>query len=235
MVFTEGGKGGTGKSEIINALIPWYQDQDIEPMLLDFDLENANKSGLQNFYPEARKLDVHAPGALDEFFGVCDRDDVDVVVADLGAGAGKATFDWFNATFEVAQELDLDFTAIGVTNNEPGAVQSILKWAHELQDQVSYLIVLNELSESNSAFEYWHDEPSVDAFLKAFEPSVMTMKARVPEFQAELRNQCATLQQVIDRAVTEPFLREMKNVARARRAQRQVFEGFDRAAEILLP
>ena len=70
VVFTQGGKGGVGKTEVLNCLINWYREQGFTPVLLDFDIENTNKSGLQNFFPEATKIDVHHEGALDEFFDI---------------------------------------------------------------------------------------------------------------------------------------------------------------------
>lgn len=235
IIFFQGGKGGIGKTEAALSLISWYQQQGVSPALLDFDIENTNKSGLQNFFPEARKFDVHAEGALDEFFDVCDDPDIEVVLADLGAGAGAATYAWFDEAFEDAADLSICFTSIGVTTNEAGAVQSVLKWASHLQDRVDYLIILNEFREPHSKFEYWHDEPAVARFTKAFSPHFMTMGARISELQAELRNQSTTLQKVIDREVETEFLLRTKNLMRAKRYQRQMFAGFDEAKEILLP
>lgn len=235
IVFTQGGKGGVAKTEVVLSLVPWYRQRGIEPVLLDFDIENTNKSGLQNFYPEACKFDVHVEGALDEFFDVCDRKGIKVVIADLGAGAGSATYSWFDQAFGDADELGIRFTSIGVTTNEAGAVQSVLKWASRLQDQVDYMIVLNELREPGSKFEYWHDEPAVTRFCEAFSPIIMPMGARIQEFQSELRNWSATLQDVIDEKVDAEFLKRTKNLVRARRYQRQLFEGFDTASSILLP
>lgn len=235
VVFTQGGKGGVAKTEVVLSLIPWYRQRGIEPVLLDFDIENTNKSGLQNFYPEARKFDVHTEGTLDEFFDVCDDPKVQVVIADLGAGAGAATYSWFDQAFPDAEELGIRFTSIGVTTNEAGAVQSVLKWGAQLQDRVDYLIVLNELREPGSSFEYWHDEPAVARFMGVFSPAVISMGARIQEFQSELRNWSTTLQAVIDGKVEPEFLKLTKNVVRAKRYQRQLFEGFDSAAHILLP
>lgn len=235
VIFTQGGKGGVAKTEVILSLIPWYHRQGLFPALLDFDIENTNKSGLQNFYPKAQKLDVHRDGTLDEFFEVCDRTDCGLVIADLGAGAGEATYRWFDEAYEDAAESGIAFTSIGVTTNEAGAVQSVLKWASHLQDRVDYLVVLNEFREPNCEFEYWKAEPAVERFMDAFDPRVMVMQARIQEFQAELRNRSATLQRVIDGEVDTKFFRKSMNVFRARRYQRGMFAGFDEASDILLP
>ncbi len=235
VIFTQGGKGGVGKTEVILPLIDWFQKRGIFPALIDFDIENTNKSGLQNFHPKARKLDVHKEGALDEFFDVCDQSASGIVIADLGAGAGEATYHWFDEAFEDAADFGICFTSIGVTINEAGAVQSVLKWASRLQDRVDYLIVLNEFREKNSQFEYWQDEPATQRFIEAFSPSIMVMKSRVQEFQAELRNHTGTLQRVIEGNMRDPYFHLAKNRYRAARYHRELFAGFDEASTILLP
>ena len=234
IIFTEGGKGGVAKTEVALCLVSWYRHHGFDPVLLDFDVENTNKSGLQNFYPEARKLDIHKHGALDELFDACEQAN-GIVLADLGAGASAATAGWFEEAFDDAAELAIEFTAIGVVTNDAGAVQSALNWGTLLQDRVDYLIVLNEMSEKGSKFEYWHEEPAVEQFMGAFDPAIMKMGARVAEFQAELRNQAVTLDDVINGNVSTDFLRMLKNVQRAKRYRRAMFAGFDQASAILLP
>lgn len=233
VIFTQGGKGGVGKTEVALALASWLHERGIKPLLLDFDIENTNKSGLQSFYPNAQKIDLHRDGNLDEFYQVCETPNIDVILADMGAGGGAATYRWFDDAFDLAQELNMHFTAVGVTVNDAGSVQSILKWASHLGKQVSYLVVLNEMHVPRCDFEYWHDTPEVKAFLKTLDPKVMTMSARVEEFQAEMRNQALTLERVIRGEVESDFFRYIKNLVRAKKYQRQLFEGFDEAAAIL--
>ena len=177
IVFTQGGKGGVAKTEVALSLVSWYRAQGFAPALLDFDVENGNKSGLANFFPEGTKFDVHREGALDEFFDACDGGKR-IVLADLGAGAGTATAAWFEQAFEDAMDLSIQFTAVGVLTNDAGAVQSVLQWATYLQNRVDYLIALNEMREPGCAFEYWHEEPAVEQFTKLFSPNIMTMAAR---------------------------------------------------------
>lgn len=234
VVFTEGGKGGVGKTEIAINLATWYRKHGISPKLIDFDSENTDKSGLKSFIPDAVKIDIHASGALDHFFEVCDTDD-HLVLADMGAGAGAATYDWFDKMFEDSRQMNISFTAIGVTTNDPGAVLSILRWAKHLQHRVDYMIVLNETLESDRQFEYWHDSPEVKQFEKIFDPVVMRADVRIGEFQSELRNQELSLDDVIERRTDSPFFNRTMQIVRARRYQRNLYAGFDGAADVLLP
>lgn len=235
IVFTQGGKGGVGKSEVIFSLIPWYRYKGFTPLLLDFDIENTNKSGLQNFYPEAEKYDVHAEGALDSFFDICDDGQHDVIIADLGSGAGTSTYQWFDEVAADAHKLGISFTAIGVTNNEAGAVQSVLKWAHHLQDRVDYLIVLNAIREKDCKFEYWYQETAVERFSESLNPHIISMQARIQELQAEVRNHTVTLQKIIDREIELPYFQKTRNLIRAKAYQRELWQGFNSAQQILLP
>ena len=234
-VFTQGGRGGNGKTETTISVVDSAKKKGFKPVLLDFDRENTDHSGLQNFHPDAIKLDVHQEGALDTFFNICDRKESDLIIADLPAGAGMETFQFFNDAFEDAEEVGIRFTAIGVVNNDAGTVQSVLKWGKELQNRVDYLIVFNELRERNSRFEYWHDEPATQDFDRILKPRYMKMQARIPDLQAEMRNQNTTLQQIIDGESDVPFFKQTKNRLRAKRYQRELFEGFEKHADILLP
>ena len=235
IIFTQGGKGGVGKTELQLSLVTWVRSQGHNPLLLDLDIENTSKSGLKNFYPEAKKYDVHAEGALDSFLEICDQETYSIIIADLGSGAGTATYQWFDEVFDDTSDLGISFTSIGVTNNEAGAVQSVLKWAHHLQDRVDYLIVLNEMRERDCKFEYWHEEPAVNRFIEALSPKIMYMARRMQTLQAELRNRTTTLQQVIDGEVDTQFFKKTCNTLHAKRYQRDLFKGFESASEILLP
>ncbi len=233
-VFTQGGKGGVGKTEVAIALATWYRANGIKPTLLDFDVENADKAGFQTYFPEAGKIDVHREGSLDAFFNAFD-DGTTVVLADLAGGSSNAAERWFEEAAEYAVEMNVAFTAIGVTTNDASSVQSILKWAGHLQDAVDYLIVLNEMRSPRCAFQYWHDNENVAEFIEAASPTVMTMMSRLEEFQAEVRNHACTLDQIIHGKVDAKFFRYSRNIVRAKIYLRQLFEGFSNAADILLP
>lgn len=233
-IFTQGGKGGVGKTEVALALASWYRTRDIEPALLDFDIENANKSGFQSFFPSAQKLDIHKEGSLDAFFSAFDSGSR-VVLADLAGGSSNAAQAWFEDAAAYAIDMNVSFTAVGVTTNDAGSIQSILKWAGHLQDTVDYLIVLNEMRSPRCEFQYWHEDPNIAQFIEAMDPHVMTMKARLEDFQAEVRNLACTLDHIIRGDVASDFFRYTRNIVRAKIYQRQLYEGFDTSADILLP
>ena len=233
-IFTQGGKGGVGKTEVALALASWYKAKGYEPVLLDFDVENANNSGFKSFYPEAEKLDIHKEGSLDAFFSAFDSG-ADIVLADLAGGSSNAAQAWFDEAASYATDLNVSFTAVGVTTNDAGSIQSILKWGGHLQDAVDYLIVLNEMRSPRCDFSYWFEDPNIADFTEKMQPFVMRMKARLEEFQAEVRNHACTLESIIAGEVDPEFFRYTRNIVRAKIYQRQLFEGFADASEILLP
>ena len=65
ILFTQGGKGGVGKTTVIAPLTAWIRSKGFDSVLLDFDNENREKCSFQSFYPEAQKLDIRAPDSLD--------------------------------------------------------------------------------------------------------------------------------------------------------------------------
>ena len=152
----------------------------------------------------------------------------------MGAGAGVPTYGWFEKMFEDSREMDIRFTAVGVTTNDPGAVISILQWANKLRRKVDYLVVLNAMRAADEGFDYWHDDPSVKKFIELAQPHVMQVDARIPEFQTELRNLELSLADVVDGKTASPFFKKTMQIVRARRYQRNLYAGFDAAKKILI-
>jgi MinD-like ATPase involved in chromosome partitioning or flagellar assembly len=143
VVFPTGGKGGTGKSTVVISLAEWYQENHIPCTLLDLDTENKKKGSLSHFFPDrAAKIDINTPAGLDTLIDQADKEP-DVILADMGAGSGKVSTGWFDSMYESVADI-LAFTAIGVVTSDPASVESLLNWAAQLQDRVSYLIVLNQ-------------------------------------------------------------------------------------------
>ena len=46
IVFTQGGKGGVGKTLVATLLLDFYKSKGLTPEILDFDTENKNSGGL---------------------------------------------------------------------------------------------------------------------------------------------------------------------------------------------
>lgn len=235
VIFVGPSNGGVGKTATILYAIPFFDLHKVKYQLLDYDSENTDKSGLQNFDSRAKKLNIHARGAMDEFLDAVDDPNIDVIIVDLPAGSGKVVFQWFDEVYEEATELGLVFTFMAVTTNEAGSVQSTLKWASHLQDRVRYVVVKNELSEKGSKFEYLYDEPKFREFEKIFSPGIITMQSRPLDLESEMRNHTVTLDQVAKGKVKNAFLSKTKNKVRAKIAQKHYLAQLETVAEFLLP
>ncbi len=89
VVFTTGGKGGTGKTTLASSLAEWYQTNDIPCTLLDLDTENKTKGSLSHFFRDkAHKIDIHQRNGLDSFIDYADHAP-GVILADMGSGSGR--------------------------------------------------------------------------------------------------------------------------------------------------
>jgi hypothetical protein len=232
IVFTQGGKGGVGKTTVICALVGWTRSKGYHPVLLDFDTENREKSSFQSFYPEAQKVDIHAPDALDRLFHYLENPGT-LILADQGAGAGSETFSWFDRTAEIVREF-ADVTSIGIVTKDPGSVESVLTWAYHLGDRVRYLIVLNELVRG-TGFDAWAGAAAVKSFAEALKPLVIGLQNRNPEFEDMIRANALTLEKVMEKNHSVDWFKSLARIIQARRYQQEVYAAFDVAAEILVP
>src|SRR5260370_17914329 len=140
ILFTQGGKGGVGKTTVITTLAAWIRTKVFTPILHEFDSENRDKSSFQSFYPEAQKIDIHAPDSLDRVFHFLEKPGV-IVIADQGAGSGGETFSWFDRTTEIVREF-ADITSIGIVTKDPGSVESVLPWSYHLGYLLPHLYIL---------------------------------------------------------------------------------------------
>jgi hypothetical protein len=129
----------------------------------------------------------------------------------------------------------LAFTAIGVVTSDPASVESLLNWATQLQNRVSYLVVLNQQEDIQVDFTYWEKSAEAAAFRAAFTPPIIRMEARLPDLQHALRNHGFTLGKVAAREVSGTELSKSSLVVRAQAYRRQLFAEFSRVKEVLLP
>jgi hypothetical protein len=232
VVFTQGGKGGVGKTAFASMLVEWYQSQVIPLTILDMDTENKSRGSLAQFFPTARKIDMHAPDGLDAFVDVLDEGNP-IVIADLGAGGGAAVRRWFGSMFTSVAELGVAFTAIGVVTPDPASVESVLSWAHALQDSVQYLIVKNAIVDP-ADFSYFENDLGASEFRRTFKPREITMEYRFPKVEHPARQHGLTIGTVANRAHAVPELQKATIVLRAQAYRRNLFEELDRVKDLLL-
>jgi MinD-like ATPase involved in chromosome partitioning or flagellar assembly len=232
IVFTQGGKGGVGKTAFTSLLVEWYARQNLRYSLLDLDTENKTRGSLGHFFPHARKVNVHTAEGLDAFVDVLDEG-APLVIADMGAGAGAVAHRWFDAMFNSVQEIGVAFTSIGVVTPDPASVESVCAWADALQDRVSYLIVKNALTDP-ADFTYWNDSKQARCFRQEFKASEISMEYRLPKVENPARQHGLTMNRIADRKTEVPELQQTTVVMRAQAYRRNLFAELDRVKDILL-
>jgi hypothetical protein len=232
ILSTQGGKGGVGKTTVIAALTGWIRRKGFDPVLLDFDSENREKSSFQSFYPEAQKIDIRAPDSLDRVFHFLETPGT-IVIADQGAGSGAETFSWFDRTAQIVGEF-ADVTSIGIVTKDPGSVASVLSWAYHLGSRVRYLIVLNELVRG-SGFDAWCTTPEVQEFVTRTAPAIIALQNRNPDFEDMLRANHLTLEKVINRRHSVDWFHSLTRIVQGRRYQQEAYDAFESVSHILLP
>jgi MinD-like ATPase involved in chromosome partitioning or flagellar assembly len=232
IVFTEGGKGGVGKTAFTSLLVEWYAQKGAPFTLLDLDTENKNRGSLGHFFPEARKVNIHTSEGLDAFVDVLDEGNP-LVIADMGAGAGAVAHRWFDSMFSSVQEIGVAFTAIGIVTPDPASVESVLSWAKALQRRVDYLIVKNSLTDP-ADFSYWDQTPASADFRRTFQPKVIEMEYRLPKVENPARQHGVTMNRVAERKTDIRELQQTTVVMRAQAHRRNLFAELELVEEILL-
>jgi MinD-like ATPase involved in chromosome partitioning or flagellar assembly len=234
VILSMGGKGGVGKTSIMAALAEWFDANQIPLQLLDLDSENKARGSLAHFFNErAPKVNIHTPAGLDAFV---DRlvDGAPVILADMGAGSGQVTYDWFDKMYPDVAGAGVVFTAIGVVTSDPASVESVLAWAERLQRRVDYLIVENSIAQYTD-FRYWRESAQALEFQRAFQPAVIQIDYRLPELENAARNHGVTLSEIARRATDAAELQKASLVMRAQSYRRRLFAEFDKVKEFLLP
>ena len=131
-----GGKGGVGKTCVMTGLAEWFQENSIPVKLLDLDTENKSRGSLTHFFGgQVPKVNIHTPAGLDAFVDEL-TDGPPVILADMGAGAGQVTYDWFDKMYPSVAEAGITFTSVGVITADPASVESVLAWASRLTEVI---------------------------------------------------------------------------------------------------
>src|SRR2546430_1475564 len=186
VILSMGGKGGVGKTTVITGLAEWFNLNEIPVKLLDLDTENKARGSLTHFFGgSVPKVNIHTPAGLDSFVDQL-ADGPPVILADMGAGAGQVTYDWFETMYPDVTDAGIVFTAIGVVTADPASVESVLAWASRLQNRVEYLIVENSITE-NGDFTYWPESDQALKFQRAFQPPGIHMDYRLPDLENDKR------------------------------------------------
>lgn len=234
VILSMGGKGGVGKTSVMTAIAEWFRENGIPVRLLDLDAENKARGSLTHFFGgEVPKVNIHTPAGLDAFVDEL-TEGPPVILADMGAGAGQVTYDWFDRMHLDVSEAGIVFTTIGVVTADPASVESVLAWAAQLQHRVSYLVVENALSEHGD-FDYWRGSEQARRFCSTYEPAVIRLEYRLPELENAARNHGVTLGDVARRATNAPELQRASLVMRAQSYRRRMFAEFETVKGLLLP
>lgn len=213
IIFTEGGKGGVGKTVVASLLLDWYKTNGVAVAALDLDDENKSSGGLSHFHQDAKKLSIVKRDALDVLIDEVDNGSASIIFADMGARSGHVAFEWFDSMYEGVRELGVRFVAIGVVTHDPASVASVIEWGGKLKGRVDYLIVLNELDNPGEEFTYWNDSKEAQQFRAVAKPQVVRLRSIQPDLQNAIRNHGYTLggvasgSQVIDGKGTASKLR----------------------------
>jgi MinD-like ATPase involved in chromosome partitioning or flagellar assembly len=234
IILSMGGKGGVGKTSVMTGLAEWFEENEIPVNLLDLDSENKSRGSLAHFFgARAPKININTPAGLDAFVDHL-ADGAPVMLADMGAGSGQITHDWFERMYPDVADAGIVFTAIGVVTADPASVESVLAWAARLQNRVAYLLVENRVA-AHTDFKYWHESEQAQQFQKMFEPAVIHMDYRLPDLENASRNHGVTLGQIAGRTTNALELQKASFVMRAQSYRRRMFAEFDRVKELLLP
>ncbi len=203
--------------------------------LLDLDTENKARGSFAHFYgTRVPKLNIHTPAGLDRFIDCLTDGGAPVILADMGAGSGQVTYDWFETMYPDVAAAGILFTAVGIVTPDPASVESVLAWAANLQNRVAYLIVENSITQ-HADFTYWRGSLQAAEFRKVFQPAVMPMEYRLPELENATRNHGVPMCGITARRTAVAELQKTSLVMRAQSYRRRLFADFDTVRELLLP
>src|SRR6202453_3115833 len=222
VILSMGGKGGVGKTCVMTGLAEWFQENSIPVKLLDLDTENKSRGSLTHFFGgQVPKVNIHTPAGLDASVDEL-TDGPPVILADMGAGAGQVTYEWFDKMYSDVTEAGLAFTAVGVVTADPASVESVLAWASRLGNRTAYLIVETSTTE-HTGFRYWRESEQALWFQQKYLPSVIRIGYRLPVLENATRNHGVTLGAVAGRLTVAPELRKASLVMRAQSYRRRMF------------
>ena len=233
VVFTQGGKGGVGKTTLANDLADWYRRKKIPVKFLDFDIENKKSSGFAFFNEGTEKFNIREENSFLEIMNILDDDEYEVMLIDQGAASSQETFQWFSTFGEDAREMGIVFTSIGLITGDPGSLESVFEWASVLQDNTDYLIVKNKMASPQEDFAAWEADPRVKKILGQYNVEEVVMGVKNPDFEKMMRTIGMTAGQAT--TVTKGELTKSKWQVLIRGYNRACDRMFDPVSDLLLP
>ena len=228
IIFTVGAKGGTGKSTAVRFLIPYLREKGFNPLLLDMDDENHTMS---RFFPEAEQIEIKKMSSNDVLIEKVIEDGAELIVADLKAGTGRDTLQWW-MDIPFNELPDVKFVCIAAITSSPDSVQSVLNWTTELKDKVSYVVFKN--CKDGDVFPDYDKSGQAIRFRVDYKPIEILIPRLDEEYMTELERLNLTVAEVLDadghphingKNIGETLSRFMVR-ARLRRFQRNVYEQF---------
>lgn len=233
IIFTEGGKGGVGKTTVLTAIVNTLDESGVKIKLLDFDNENSQHGSLLHYFSDrCDKININDRDGLDAFMDAAMSDEYDVVIADMGARSGDQTFKWFDDVYEDVKEF-AKFTAVGVIIDDTPSVTSVVEWGIKLRDRVDYLVVLNEANVEDAGFDQWENSIAANKFKAAAKPTVVRFESINPDLQAHLLQSGGTLQDAVDKKINAPKGKDTRFSIRANSVLRSFKKELSKAKAIL--
>jgi hypothetical protein len=235
IIFTEGAKGGSGKTTFVASLADFFFAEGIPVKLVDADIDNKTRGSLSHLFKGTPKLDIRTEHGLDQFIGMVLDDNAQTVLADLGGGSSKEIWAWFDQMYDSVKEEGIRFLAIGVCTNDSATASAILDWAYALQDRVNYLVVKNKVVGDD--FSYLFSSEPGRRFLQTVKPTVVEMEKRLIDIQQELNDRGLSLRQALNASpdVAGPILSQSYNRMRIRGYVNRVENQFSGIIDVLLP
>ena len=234
IVFSQGGKGGVGKTLAITSLYYYLTSKGVPVYPMDLDDENKDHGSFQFWVPDAKKVRVRERDGLDVFLEAIDKSVAPVILVDLGARMGTTTFEWFKDVAS-AVSTEVDFTMVSAITSDISTVTGLIEWGSTLKGSVQYVVLKNPMSDPDSTFVGWDESESAEKFRKAAKPLVATLPSIHPDLMTLLRSHGISLYQAAKREHNVEDLKSTRWTFRSQGAWRQMEAAFDATNAYLLP
>jgi len=229
--------GGVGKSIVAKAIADIYKKYGVTAALLDAEVEQKVGGMLRSYFPEARWLDISTRGQFDEAFRICL--DTGLALLDLGAATGPITKAWFKRVGPALGRFGVKCTLVAPITASQSSTAAVFDWSNELQGNVEWLIVKNEVVGTDFAF-YDHTSQG-KLFRERYSPREIRLMLRWDIIENELQARRLTLLQAIDAFNAGnyerlgPFLASPDAILHIEEYSEQITAELETVRDLLLP